>query len=102
MKSILADLEYPDIQEEIYSLWMEYEEGTSPEAELARQLDKLEMIIQANEYEEQQPGTRLERFFTSTEHSFSHPQVLAWAEVARSQHAARFSAEGTTDAAKDL
>jgi putative hydrolase of HD superfamily len=56
-------------------LWLEYEEGTSIEAILARELDKFEMIVQANEYELSNPDKRLERFFESTAESFSHPEV---------------------------
>lgn len=56
-------------------MWLEYEQGTSIEADLARQLDKFEMIVQANEYEIAQPGKRLERFFETTKDSFTHPEV---------------------------
>lgn len=46
----------------------EYETQSSPEAKLVKELDQLEMIIQAHEYEELEgkPG-RLQEFFTSTE-----------------------------------
>jgi putative hydrolase of HD superfamily len=44
------------------------------EAEVARQLDKFEMIVQADEYEREQ-GMRLESFFRSTKDSFTHPEV---------------------------
>ena len=60
---------------EIRELWLEYEDGTSLEAELARQLDKFEMIVQANEYELAHPGKRLDSFFASTASSFTHPEV---------------------------
>lgn len=75
MRNIAADIGQSDISENIVELWMEYEEGVSVEAELARQLDKFEMIVQANEYELSNPGKRLERFFESTMDSFSHPEV---------------------------
>lgn len=58
------------------NLWLIYEEGTSIEADLARQLDKFEMIVQANEYELANPGKKLESFFSYTAESFSHPEVL--------------------------
>ena len=60
---------------EIRGLWLEYEDGTTPEAEAAKQLDKFEMIVQANEYEQVHPEKRLDSFFKSTENSFSHPEV---------------------------
>jgi putative hydrolase of HD superfamily len=91
LKTILEDIAAPDVTREIFDLWLEYEDGTSKEAQLARELDKFEMIVQANEYEEQQPGKRLERFFTSTAESFTHPEVLAWANQIRNQHNERFN-----------
>jgi len=48
------------------NLWLEYEDGTSVEADLARQLDKFEMIVQANEYEMAQSKV-LQSFFDSTQ-----------------------------------
>lgn len=90
LKAILADLDAPEVTKEIYDLWMEYEEGTSKEAQLARELDKFEMIVQADEYEQQQPGKRLDRFFTSTADSFAHPEVLSWANQVRKRHHDRF------------
>lgn len=46
----------------------EYENQTSSEAKLVKELDQLEMVLQAHEYEELEgkPG-RLQEFFTSTE-----------------------------------
>ena len=70
----MGDLENPTIAEDILSLWMEYEEGSSGEAVVARQLDKFEMIVQADEYERSH-STRLDSFFESTKDSFSHPEV---------------------------
>jgi putative hydrolase of HD superfamily len=58
----------------VKSLWLEYEDGASPEASVARELDKLEMIIQADEYEVAQKVT-LNSFFESTQDSFHHPEV---------------------------
>ena len=56
-------------------LWLIYEEGSSIEASVAKQLDKFEMIVQANEYELSNPGKKLDSFFNSTAESFSHPEV---------------------------
>lgn len=75
MKKILQDIGSEEISSEIMTLWLEYEQGESIEADLARQLDKLEMILQANEYEILHPEKDLSRFFTSTADSFTHPQV---------------------------
>lgn len=75
LRNIANDIGHAEVSQEIIDLWMEYEEGTSIEADLARQLDKFEMIVQADEYEVSNPGKRLERFFESTVDSFSHPEV---------------------------
>lgn len=75
MKKILSEVGDERISNEIMLLWLAYEEGDSLEADLARQLDKLEMIIQANEYECLHPEQRLDSFFRSTADSFKHPQV---------------------------
>eukprot|EP00803_Ostreobium_quekettii_P011578 evm.model.scf_875.3 EVM.evm.TU.scf_875.3 scf_875:33738-39044(+) len=60
---------HTSVAEEVGSLWREYESGSSPEALLVKDLDKLEMIQQAHEYEGQQ-GKDLSEFFESTKGSF--------------------------------
>ncbi|KAF5894907.1 HD domain-containing protein 2 [Clarias magur] len=67
-----------DLRKELYQLWEEYENQSSNEARVVKELDQLEMILQAHEYEELEgsPG-RLQEFFTSTEGRFHHPEVLA-------------------------
>jgi 5'-deoxynucleotidase YfbR-like HD superfamily hydrolase len=57
---------------------LEYEEGTSVEANLARQLDKFEMIVQANEYELVHTEKRLDSFFDYTKDYFTHPEVIVY------------------------
>lgn len=39
----------PEIRKKILSLWEEYEENTTPEAHLAKAVDKLEVLIQHNQ-----------------------------------------------------
>ncbi|EOA27759.1 hypothetical protein CARUB_v10023915mg [Capsella rubella] len=50
---------------EIAELWREYEENSSPEAKVVKDFDKVELILQALEYEQAQ-GKDLEEFFQST------------------------------------
>uniref|UniRef100_A0A7S3BT24 5'-deoxynucleotidase n=1 Tax=Prasinoderma singulare TaxID=676789 RepID=A0A7S3BT24_9VIRI len=52
--------------EEVSLLWHEYEQGQTAEAKLVKDLDKLEMIAQASEYEQAQ-GMDLSGFFRSTQ-----------------------------------
>ena len=47
----------------IASLWAEYEAGQTPEARLVKDCDKVEMLLQAAEYETAHPGLALSEFF---------------------------------------
>lgn len=82
LKQMMRDLQHQDIANEILSLWLEYEEGTSIEANVAKDFDKFEMIVQADEYEKA-TNKRLDSFFESTKDSFSHYEVLSWANTLR-------------------
>lgn len=64
--------------EEIYELWMEYEENSTNEAKVVKDFDKIEMILQALEYEKEQ-GKDLEEFFQSTAGKFQTDLGKAWA-----------------------
>jgi putative hydrolases of HD superfamily len=75
LEKIVNDFGLVEMASEVRELWLEYEEGTSADAEVARQLDKFEMIVQANEYEIAQPEKRLDRFFETTKDFFTHPEV---------------------------
>ena len=77
MNQILSLL--PKKQREKYiAVWKEYQEGKTKEAKAVRQLDKLEMALQAKEYEEA-GSTRqsLDRFIESAE------KVIVWPELRR-------------------
>ncbi|KAI4344342.1 hypothetical protein L6164_011578 [Bauhinia variegata] len=63
---------------EIADLWMEYEANSSPEAKFVKDLDKVEMILQALEYEDEQ-GKDLDEFFQSTAGKFQTETGKAWA-----------------------
>ena len=95
LKQMVIDIDN-DVGEDIYKLWLEYEEGTSIEAELARQLDKLEMIIQADEYEKEQQ-LFLPSFFDSTIDSFTHPEIKSWADKLRHDRQQRISSSSNSN-----
>ena len=63
--------------EEVEALWHEYEDQVTDEAKLLKDLDKLEMIMQAGEYERAQ-GKNLSQFFESTAGRFTTPVGRAW------------------------
>ncbi|XP_019432423.1 PREDICTED: HD domain-containing protein 2-like [Lupinus angustifolius] len=63
---------------EIADLWVEYESNSSQEAKFVKDLDKVEMILQALEYEDEQ-GKDLNEFFQSTAGKFQTDIGKAWA-----------------------
>ncbi|KAL8609432.1 hypothetical protein ACOMHN_006619 [Nucella lapillus] len=67
------------IGSQLYTLWQEYENQESQESKFVKDLDRLDMIVQAYEYEqqEQRPGF-LQEFFDSTEGKFQTQTVEEW------------------------
>lgn len=61
---------------EYLALWDEYEHGTSFEARLVRQLDRLEMGLQACVYEHQGMGD-LSQFYASVDKALEAPELRA-------------------------
>ncbi|KAJ1377286.1 HD/PDEase domain [Sesbania bispinosa] len=64
--------------EEIKELWAEYENNSSLEANLVKDFDKVEMILQALEYE-MEHGKVLDEFFLSTAGKFQTEIGKNWA-----------------------
>ena len=89
LRKMLDDLGHEELAEELMGYWMQYEESSSLTATVARELDKFEMIVQANEYELAHPEKRLDSFFASTEGYFHHPEVAAWDAELRKTRALR-------------
>ncbi len=56
-------------------LWLDYDEIRSPEADLAHQIDALEMAMQAREYQAEF-GTDLSEFVDSAHRKIRHPALL--------------------------
>ena len=77
METIRASLPGSAVGAEIVALWHEYEDQVTDEAKLLKDLDKLEMIMQAGEYERAQ-GKDLSQFFESTAGKFTTPVGQAW------------------------
>lgn len=70
MKKLRTMLEdYPEASEEMMQLWEEYCAAETAEAQFVKDLDKLEMILQADEYEETQ-DVDLQQFFDNTKDVF--------------------------------
>eukprot|EP00882_Tetradesmus_deserticola_P015642 GHRQ01016667.1.p2 GENE.GHRQ01016667.1~~GHRQ01016667.1.p2 ORF type:complete len:250 (+),score=95.53 GHRQ01016667.1:562-1311(+) len=96
IKQMLGEHTYA--AQEVDQLWQEYEQQSTPEAHLVKDFDKLEMIMQAHEYEQSQ-GLGLQQFFDSTRGRFRTDTGRAWAEelVLRRQQAAAGAAAGSTE-----
>jgi len=67
----------PKRQRETYiAVWNEYMEGKTGEAQAVRQLEKIEMALQAKEYEKAGSASKsLERFIKSAEEATSWPEL---------------------------
>jgi putative hydrolase of HD superfamily len=75
MHQILSLL--PKMQRENYlAVWNEYQEGKTREAKAVRQLEKIEMALQAKEYEKFGSASKsLERFIKSAEEATVWPEL---------------------------
>ena len=57
-------------------IWEEYQKQESPESKIVRQIDKLEMALQAKMYQnEGSPKDSVESFFKSAEEGITHPKL---------------------------
>ncbi len=67
----------PERQRETYiAVWNEYKEGKTREAQAVRQLEKIEMALQAKEYEKAGSTSKsLERFIKSAEEATIWPEL---------------------------
>lgn len=71
MKSMLVNGNSEETAENFHDLWREYENQSSPEAKLAKDLDRYDMILQALDYEmKDRVPRKLQQFFDSTEGCF--------------------------------
>ncbi|KAI6139800.1 HD domain-containing protein [Pisolithus tinctorius] len=64
----------------IEALWREYEEQQTKEAKFVKDLDRLEMALQAREYEKEH-GRHLQEFFDSGLPLLRHEEVRGWGEA---------------------
>jgi 5'-deoxynucleotidase len=82
MTNLLRDLPSP-ISTEYGAIWREYLAGVSPEAALVRQVDKLELGIQAGEYKSKvgTQGHEFEEFFASARSGIKDLDMLLLLET---------------------
>lgn len=73
-----------DTGKEVYQLWVEYEHGQTEAARFVKQIDKLELVLQADEYERAQ-AINLGEFFDSTAGAITHPCLTDIDKAVRSE-----------------
>jgi putative hydrolase of HD superfamily len=76
LQEILSHLHGSVVDQQLESLWYEYEHKATTEGRLVKEIDKLEMVIQAFEYEKAQK-IKLDVFFTCTDGYFKNSQFAA-------------------------
>jgi len=75
--------------ETIEALWLEYENGSSREARVVKELDKLEMLLQASEYENEYKDVDLTEFYSSCDGSFKSESGKRWVQEIMRRRPAR-------------
>lgn len=66
--------------EVILSLWKEFEEGKTPEASIAKQLDKLQAMLKAWEYQKEGQLVVAQDFINHDRQKIKDPLLLEWLE----------------------
>lgn len=80
----------------IYDLWHEYEERSTPEAKLVKDLDCFELCLQAYEYERTHNITDLQPFWDGAAPKVSHPEVQRWMGALLSKREAMWTSRGVS------
>ncbi|KAL8912003.1 MAG: hypothetical protein Q9171_002916 [Xanthocarpia ochracea] len=81
----------PTLGTKIRTAWLEYEEGKTAEAQFIRDMDKLECMIQAYEYEQRTFGEKDLEEFQGLSSKISSASGKAWLELLQQERQAHFS-----------
>ncbi len=68
----------PVMGELVYQLWLEYDAGTTPEAKLAKEFDKLEVLMQALAYCEEGNTVNIWEFWGNVWPRIHTPEIREW------------------------
>jgi len=71
----------PHLKEEIKNLWIDYEEGLTPEGRFVRQLDRVENLLQVLEYWKESKKFSIEPWWIQIEELIDDPVLLEFLEV---------------------
>ena len=71
----------PNLKKEIFNLWMDYEKGLTPEGRFVKQTNRLETLLQALEYGEENKREPYKSWWIGTEEMVDDPILLQLMEV---------------------
>jgi putative hydrolase of HD superfamily len=74
LDSLLAALP-ESLRRDIRTAWEEYDTQSTPEARFVKQVDRLETLLQAEEYARRQPGLIIESFRLGAERDITDPDL---------------------------
>ncbi|CAD6583936.1 MAG: hypothetical protein TREMPRED_003696 [Tremellales sp. Tagirdzhanova-0007] len=94
LNEMLSGAGNTDARERFRSLWDEYERRETPESKLVKDLDRLELALQAVEYERSQDVRTLHPFFAGSIPYLEHPHVRQWAETLMVERRALWDGRG--------
>lgn len=69
-----------ELADEVYSLWEEYEDGLSREGVFLRQVDRVENVLQACEYEKEQKGLHMGSFWEQIKELADDPDLVEFVD----------------------
>lgn len=75
LRELVRELD-PGLRKEFMDLWLEYEAGRTKEAQLVRQIGRLETLIQAVEYFEEDKNFPMKPWWLHAKESIDNPTLL--------------------------
>jgi hypothetical protein len=70
----------PDLRRELKYLWLEFKTGTSKEGRFARQVDRVETVLQAMEYHQKDKSVSPTSFWLGIKELIDDPALLEFVE----------------------
>ncbi|KAF2259147.1 P-loop containing nucleoside triphosphate hydrolase protein [Lojkania enalia] len=79
------------LADKILTAWLDYEEARTPEGRWVREMDKLECMVQAHEYEQKTYGEKDLEEFQGLSSKIRSPDGMAWLDLLRQERSAHLS-----------
>lgn len=80
LEKIIGDLP-EELQNEVESLWLEYEEGMTEEGKFLRQLDRVENVLQASEYQAENKKLPMGSFWEQIRELVDDPDLISFVKA---------------------